>query len=487
MRWSVLMLLLFALGGCSKAARYEARAQAEAARQAEARRTEELLPAEIQWIDILHPPSDTSIKFVHIEKDPQEWAALKKFWNAPPLDNAAGAAALIGMPALAADALALASRSSEIKIKVPLGLPDPRDFVPEGNPVTLGKWQLGQRLFFDNSWLEAKPGVSCATCHQPEHGFADLEHAHAGGFNAPSLINCVFNRWQFWDGRVANLEEVVQRSLDDEREAEQPKPFRHTWSGVIRRLRNKANYHEQFNRVFGKPSGEENEQETTNITQDTVGRALATYLRTILGGDSLHDRARRAQEQKRDKELTAKHYQAVLEDADLIELGREKAKKTEVAAELLRGYWLFHGLDATRPLVNCSHCHNGPNFTDSQFHNIGVGFSSPAGREGGRFAQVPIGRKNRYLIDAYKTPSLRNLLRTGPYFHDGKESRLEEVIDFYDGGAGRNIHLDPALRGKEGQTRLLSLNEADKRALVLFLRALNGREVDGTLRRAGLR
>jgi cytochrome c peroxidase len=91
---------------------------------------------------------------------------------------------------------------------------------------------------------------------------------------------------------------------------------------------------------------------------------------------------------------------------------------------------------------------------------------------------VPVGQKNRYLIDAFKTPTLRNLPRTGPYFHNGEKSSLREVVEFYNLGALGNIYLDPELLRKNGRTRLLDLSEADIEALTLFLSALGGREVD---------
>jgi cytochrome c peroxidase len=484
-RCAALMLSAALLGGCQPAERYGPRPGSEtfAKKQTETdapKKTDyEPLDPEIQWIEDVDPPGpDVPIEFVHAEKE--EWAKLPKFWNASPLTEAGRAGAVVGMPPLTAGAVA-GSSASAIKIKVPLGLPDPSAYVPAENPLTLGKWKLGQRLFFDDSWLESKAGTSCASCHRPDHGFADPERRR-DGFNTPTLVNCVFNRWQFWDGRAGRLEEVVQRTLEDERENNTPKPFRHTWSGVIHRLRDKPAYHEPFNAVFGKPIAEPEGKEQTNITQDTVGRALACYLRTILAADSIHDRALREQTRKHDSALKAEHYDAVLDEAALADLGRAKAKKADVAAELIRGYLLFHGRDDNRPLMNCYRCHSGQTFRDDKFHNLGVvGYSSRPGQEGGRFAQVPIGQKDRYLIDAYKTPTLRGLFRTGPYFHDGSKSSPREVVEFYNRGADRNSHLDPELRTKDDGTRLLDLSAAEIDAVVLFLRALNGSDVDSAL------
>jgi cytochrome c peroxidase len=479
------LLLAALLGGCQPAERYGPRPGSEtpAKKQAETdtpnKADNEPLDPDIQWIDVFDPPKpDVLIEFVH-EKAAEEWAKLPKFWNAS-LTKPEQVAAVIGMPPLTIGAVA-GSSPSVIKIKVPLGLPDPHEYIPAGDPLTFVKWKLGQRLFFDDSWLESKAGTSCATCHRPNHGFADDEYRR-DGFNTPTLINCVFNRWQFWDGRAGRLEEVVQRTLEDERASNPPQSFHHTWSGVIRRLRNKPMYHEPFNEVFGKPTSEKEGREQANITQDTVGRALACYLRTILAGDSIHDRAVREKVRKHSPDLQAEDYEAVLDAAALAELGREKAKKADVAAELLHGYRLFYGRDESRPLMNCYRCHSGQTFSDNQFHNLGVGYASRPGQEGGRFAQVPVGQKDRYLIDAYNTPTLRNLLRTSPYFHDGSENSLRAVVEFYNQGAGRNSHLDPELRGKDGRTRLLGLSAAEIDALVLFLRALNGSDVDAFIK-----
>jgi cytochrome c peroxidase len=475
--------------GCQKAERYGPRPGAEPSRRAEAVpdkskiASAEPLDPEIQWIDIPNPPGpDVLIDFVHAEKEPEEWAKLPAFWNAPALTKPGQAAAVVGMPPVAAGAVTGGS-ASVIKIKVPLGLPDPREYVPAGNPLSLTKWELGKRLFFDDSWLEAKPGTSCAGCHRPDHGFADRERAHHDSFNTPTLVNCVFNSTQFWDGRAGRLEEVVQRSLEDERASSAPGPFRHVWGGVIRRLRDKPNYHILFNEVFGTPTGEEAGKEKANITQDTVGRALATYLRTILAGDSIHDRALRVKAEKHSPSLKAEHYEAVLDDAALAALERDKAKKTDVAADLMRGYLLFYNHDERHPLMHCFRCHSGRTFSDNEFHNLGVGFPSRSGQEAGRFARVPVGQKDRYLIDAYKTPTLRNLPRTGPYFHNGEESSLRKVVEFYNEGAHLNLYLDPELRGKDGHTRLLDLNEADINALTLFLTALGGSDVDAILKK----
>src|SRR5262249_28504626 len=142
-----------------------------------------------------------------------------------------------------------------------------------------GKWELGKKLFFDATWLAPSRRRSCADCHHPRTGFSGELPAPPGEMHAPTLINCLYNARQFWDGRASRLEEVVQRTLEDERAGPEA-ARRHVWGGVIQRLREHPDYPDQFRRVFG-----------TTVTQDAIGKALASYLRTILSGNALYDRA----------------------------------------------------------------------------------------------------------------------------------------------------------------------------------------------------
>jgi cytochrome c peroxidase len=486
------LIALVLTAGCQRAGRYGPRpAQALSPRTEQPSRPgqptqpvvrEEPLNPNIQWIDPGEnpPPGDVLIEFVHAEKSPEEWQKLPGYWNAPPLADPGRAASLIGLPPLAAGPLASAG-TSVIKIKVPLGLADPTEEIPQDNTLTLGKWQLGRRLFFDDSILEKPHGQSCATCHQPEHGFADSVATHADGFNTPTLANCVFNRYQFWDGRVVRLEEVIQRTLEDERIPAHPGPFHHVWHGVIGRLRDPdTNYNYLFTTVFGTPP-----------TQNNVGQAIACYLRTLLAGNSVHDRAVAAQARRKAAALEPADYQTALteamgKDKDLLrQLGRAEAKPADLAAELHRGYQLFANQDERRQ-TNCLTCHLGRNFTDGKSHNIGVGFKpseAVPGHYAGRFAHVPIGQKDRYLIEAYKTPTLRGLLRTGPYFHNGQATTLREVVEFFDTGGRANQYMDREMFDAHGRTRQLGLSPAEMDALVLFLRALNGDDVDDSVKR----
>src|SRR5262249_40467220 len=152
---------------------------------------------------------------------------------------------------------------------------------------TLEKWLLGRRLFFDRELLRS--GGGCTLCHQPDQAFTTLADVklEQPRMRTLSLVNCVYNKQQFWDGRADALEQVLQRDLQDEQLPQgrltgaQSPQVRHVWGGVVQRLVGDPDYVERFRDAFGieKP------------TQDAVAKALATYLRTILSGNSLYDRA----------------------------------------------------------------------------------------------------------------------------------------------------------------------------------------------------
>jgi cytochrome c peroxidase len=388
-------------------------------------------PSEIQ--------ADTDIKFIH-EKDGPEWAKLTKFWNPPVTDKDKPAAQAV------------------VYVKVPAGLDDPRPFIPSSNPPTLHKWELGRRLFYDKNWLTDGAGESCAGCHDPHTGFADNVGDHYG-FNSPTLVNCVYNSRQFWDGRAGALEEVVQRTLDDETAPAAATPFRHVWSGVVLRLRARYEFKHQFLSAFGTPP-----------TQDAIGKALATYMRTLLAGDSVHDRALAYQTADHSPELKVEHYAKALDAVALTDLKIAERDKADAAQKIYQGYRLFNDLDARK--TGCVGCHGGREFTDGRFHNLGVGFKVfDPGEEPGRFASLPVGEKDGRLIGAYKTPTLRGLSRTAPYFHDGSAAMLEEAVQFHTDGGRQNEYLDPELRKRD-------LPTPERDALILFLRALDSKDVD---------
>jgi cytochrome c peroxidase len=471
---------LFILGvlmltACQRAQRFSAPAKPTPAKADEKDAEESRSLYRLSWVE---PRETRDVPILFVPDTSPEWHNLKGYWNALPFPAGMPTAhlGLAPMPALAA--LVFTEHHAAIKIKVPLGLPDPTEYFPKSNPPSLGKWQLGQALFHERL-LHAEQGpYSCATCHKPEQGFAERStFSHGGKYNTLSLINVAYNRRQFWDGRVETLEETFVRSLTDER-TEDPKRSEkalqhHNWGGFVRELAATKRHNEEFQRVFGLGPKDD-------PTQDAVAQALATYMRTILSGDSLYDRADRFRKD-RTKALIPRDFEALLgqkdkNDKTLAVLHDEPSKElTEVELKAIgRGYELFHNK------ARCVQCHSGPLFTDQDFHNVGYegNEGQPAiGTETGRAVHVPVGLKESRLIGAFRTPSLRNLAHTGPYFHNGKHFTLDEVVEFHDKKVLWTRHLAKALKDGD-EARELKLTPAEKDALVMFLRALEGTPVD---------
>jgi cytochrome c peroxidase len=299
---------------------------------------------------------------------------------------------------------------------VPVGL-DAFMPVPEANPLTSEKIALGRRLFFDVR-LSADRTLSCASCHDPAKAFTDGRRVAVGvgggqgRRNAPSSLNRGYGAVFFWDGRAASLEDQVLGPI------EQVAELGSTIEIVVERLRRDPAYVASFRSVFRR-----------EINRDDLARALATYVRSLLAGDSPVDR-----------------YFA--------------GNRTALSSAAQEGLKIFRGKG------NCTACHLGPTFSDEQFHNTGVAWISGRLTDEGR-AAVTGKPEDR---GAFKTPTLRHIAETAPYMHDGSLPRLKDVIAFYDTGGHPNPHLDPELRP-------LRLSAAEKASLITFLRSLSGRIV----------
>ena len=299
-------------------------------------------------------------------------------------------------------------------LQLPLGLQEEALYLPEGNPLTSAKIALGRQLFFDTR-LSLDNTISCATCHNPELGFADglpvstgIE-GQQGQRSAPTIINRAFSKEQFWDGRGADLEDQAKGPIAN------PGEMGFTYEGAVERLKAIEGYRTQFRAAF---DGE-------GITIDHIAQAIAAFERTLLSGNSAFDR-----------------YAA--------------GDTTAISASAQRGHALFRGK------ADCFRCHVGFNFTDESYRNIGVGLdrSEP---DLGRFA-VSGKDKDR---GAFKTPTLRDIALTAPYFHDGSAQTLLDVVEWYDKGGFANPQLAPEIKE-------LNLSPQEKADLVEFMRTLTG-------------
>lgn len=298
---------------------------------------------------------------------------------------------------------------------LPGGLgPLPAVPIPAGNPQSPAKVELGKRLFFDTR-LSLDQGSSCATCHSPEKAFTD-GLPRSKGFNgatlrrnSPTILNAAYNSLQFWDGRASSLDEQCKGPLLSPAEMNMVDE-----KHLVDRLNAIAGYRRDFQSVFG-----------TGPSLDNVAKAIAAFERTLLTPGSKFDR-----------------YAA--------------GEKNALTAEEKRGLIVFFGKGS------CSECHNGPNFTDDKFHNLGLMSASGVADEG-RF-EVTSNIEDR---GAFKTPTLRNVSLTGPYMHDGSSATLEEVIDLYDRGGGDGPN-------KSHLVYKLNLSTQEKSDLVAFLKSLTG-------------
>jgi cytochrome c peroxidase len=310
--------------------------------------------------------------------------------------------------------------TDEYSIILPLGLQADAAYVPENNPLSSAKIELGRQLYFDGR-LSKDGTISCATCHSPDQGFSDghptssgINH-QVGGRNAPTVMNRLFSKEQFWDGRATDLEDQALGPVQN------PIEMGHTKEGMIANLTRIQAYAPAFEAAFGSPG----------ITAERVGMAIASYERTVLTGNAPFDR-----------------YQA--------------GDKNALNESAVRGMAIFN--DAQKG--NCVTCHAGFNFTDESFHNLGVGMDKPT-PDWGRFGVTKLETDK----GAFKTPTLRNVTQSGPYMHDGSDTSLQEVIAFYDKGGNPNKWLSKEIKP-------LHLTDQDKADLIAFLDSLTG-EVGG--------
>lgn len=330
-----------------------------------------------------------------------------------------------------------------------IGLPvdATRAAAPADNPQSPEKIALGEKLFFDGR-LSVDGTVACSTCHDPARAFTDGlpvstgVKGRAGQRNSPTILNALYNRHQFWDGRVKTLEEQAALPIVNPSEMGQP-----SIDAAVARIAAVPEYEQAFRTVFARPPN----------PADLV-RAIASYERTQFSFDSPFD-----------------HY--IAGDMNAIS---DSAK---------RG-WEFFNTKA-----RCNKCHaltevDPTYFMDQDFHNIGIGIirhnvaaeACRAEQEINSGNVIDVDRAaiqsdmsvlGRFLVTkkeadtaSFKTPGLRNVLITAPYFHDGSQATLWDVMDHYNKGDGiHNPYLDEDMQP-------LALTEPEIDDVVAFLASL---------------
>ena len=287
--------------------------------------------------------------------------------------------------------------------------------VPADNPQTPEKAALGRQLFFDKR-LSGDETRSCYSCHVCEKGLTDGLPKAIGAFNkalprsSPTLWNIGYQKMFYWDGRSPSLEKQAMAA----------------WQGgnmgakdheteIVAKINGLAGYHSQFQKVFGG-----------DATAENIMQAISAFERTIISGDTAWDRWQNG----------------------------DQSAASEAAK---RGFEVFK-------TAKCTNCHDGVLVTDQQFHNVGVGMDASE-PDKGRFNAT----KKDEDTGAFKTPTLRDVAKSAPYFHDGSAATLEQAVDVMAAGGISNPYLDAGLAP-------VKLSERERAALLSFLRSLTAEE-----------
>jgi cytochrome c peroxidase len=284
---------------------------------------------------------------------------------------------------------------------------------PSDNAYSKERAELGKKLFFDTR-VSGSGLISCASCHNPSFSWGDGLPKAVGygmkqlGRRTPTVLNTAWADLLFWDGRAGSLEEQALGPITSPGEMNQP------IGNVMATVKAIEGYRKGFEKAYpGEP-----------LTEKTLAKAIATFERTVVSGTAPFDRWIGGDER------------AISDDAK-------------------RGFDVFN----TRG--RCAQCHEGWNFTDNGFHDIGV-----RGEDRGRGKHLNL----EAMQYAFKTPTLRNSRQRAPFMHDGSEATLASVIDFYDKGA---VERRPSLSPEIVPLHLSAQDKADLEAFLLTLESVD--------------
>ena len=302
----------------------------------------------------------------------------------------------------------------------PTEVPQPAD-----NKLTPERIELGKLLYFDVR-LSSSEKISCATCHHPKSGWSDLiptpkavgHEGRVGPRNSPVILNTAYQMHQFWDGRVRTLEQQVLGPIEADVEMNMP------LSVLIPKLNNIEGYKTLFAKAYPKSNGV--------INTDYLAKAISSFERTIVSTDAPFDRY-------------------------------IKGDENAVNRYVLEGFELFKGK------AHCSDCHDGFNYTDGSFHNIGLNDGELDGKELGRY----LVKRRAGWYGVMKTPTLRDVSKSAPYFHDGSVKTLKEATAICANG-GRYKHN---VKNKSTFMEDRKLTDEEINKVVAFLQSLTGPEI----------
>lgn len=283
---------------------------------------------------------------------------------------------------------------------------------PENNKPTAERVELGKLLFFD-ARLSKNNDISCATCHNPKTGWQDGvplavgDKGAVGSRNTPGILNAAYQMHQFWDGRAKSLEEQALGPIQADVE------MNLSLDEALARLKNIKGYVQLFEKAY---PGE-------GITKDTLAKAIASFERTIVSSDAPFDKY-------------------------------IKGDKNAISPEALKGWKVF-----SSDKGKCLNCHSGFNYTDGSFHNIGLN-----SEDTGRFKL----KERDSWFGAFKTPTLRDVAKTAPYFHNGSVKDLFTATDMCaQGGENHNV------RNYSTALHRLDVTKEEVEYLVEFMKALS--------------
>lgn len=293
---------------------------------------------------------------------------------------------------------------------IPDGFPDP-EYTFHDNPLSQEGFELGKKLFYDGI-LSLDGNFPCSSCHQQIAGFGTFEHDRSHGYNgshtlrnAPVLFNLAWNKSFHWDGEYSSLFDEAAQPINGHIEMAE------SFSGVIEKLQNNAEYRESFRKVF----------RSQFIRPEHILKALAQFTGNLTSANSRYDKFKRGE--------------------------------VNFTPQELNGYQLYQ--------ANCASCHPEPLFTDQEFHNIGLPVE-PFLNDLGRM-RVTLNPEDSLK---FKTPTLRNVYISSNYMHDGRFNTLSQCINHYRTGVQPSPTLDPLLING------IPLTNQEATDLGLFLRAL---------------
>lgn len=288
----------------------------------------------------------------------------------------------------------------------------------DNNNVSLEKFELGKRLFFDPI-MSRDGSVSCGSCHVQSVAFSDPQHRLSIGIgdqigkrNAPPIMNLAFMNNFFWDGGVTHVDFISINPIENPIEMDED------IGHVVSKLNNNSSYVRAFNDAFG----------TDTITTPFLLQALSQYMLQLVSADSPYDRYAR--------------------DED----------KDALSNEELVGLQVFE--------MKCASCHQGALFTDQSFRNNGL--DSAFDRDAGRAVITELAQD----AGKFRVPSLRNIALTSPYMHDGRFQTLAQVLEHYDQGVKISSTLDSTFIDGDAGRLGIAISDEEKESLIAFLTTL---------------